>query len=349
MLFIDEAYQLNPSRGAGYQGEVVDELVKCLTHPDYKNKLVVILAGYKDDMDDMLRANPGLQSRFSERLHFEDWSEDHIVDVFLEKMKKDSIPFEGDEHERLHDLAKRLKESENFGNGRDTLSWATKVYQQVANRGGGAEDKYSTTMSDIENGLEELLKGRAGKDKTAKAPPTPSQAALRTATKSATHFKTATATKVAEDVEVEEPMEVEGIEGQAAENAEEEQLRGNPFENIDQRLLSSLQDFMVAKGLDTEEGIQHLLSLAEDSQELSELLKQIVTASGMSLEQARKELVKWKDAQKVVAEYKKKAAILHKTKKREAIWRCRVCGRADLPYIACYVSPYIVGFRSVEG
>jgi hypothetical protein len=36
-----------------------------------------------------------------------------------------------------------------------------------------------------------------------------------------------------------------------------------------------------------------------------------------------------------------------KTKKRQAIWRCGACGRADKPYIACFVAPYIVRYDEV--
>ena len=70
VLFIDETYQLMPTQGGAYMQEVVDELVKDLTSKEFKDKLEVILAGYKSEMDQMLDANQGLCSRFSEKLQY---------------------------------------------------------------------------------------------------------------------------------------------------------------------------------------------------------------------------------------------------------------------------------------
>ena len=70
VLFIDEAYQLNPSRGGTFMTEAVDELCAKITDEEFKGKLLVLLAGYDADMDEMLKVNPGLKSRFAERLEF---------------------------------------------------------------------------------------------------------------------------------------------------------------------------------------------------------------------------------------------------------------------------------------
>lgn len=61
--------------------EVVDELVKGLTHEDFKGRLITILAGYDSDMNAMLDANQGLRSRFSEKLVFEDFSPSLVAKV----------------------------------------------------------------------------------------------------------------------------------------------------------------------------------------------------------------------------------------------------------------------------
>lgn len=61
--------------------EVVDELVKGLTHEDFKGRLITILAGYDSDMNAMLDANQGLRSRFSEKLVFEDFSPSLVEQV----------------------------------------------------------------------------------------------------------------------------------------------------------------------------------------------------------------------------------------------------------------------------
>jgi hypothetical protein len=49
---------------------VLDEMVQLLTEPKYQGKMVVILAGYEAQVDALMAVNPGLKSRFSEKLHF---------------------------------------------------------------------------------------------------------------------------------------------------------------------------------------------------------------------------------------------------------------------------------------
>ncbi|KAF4635676.1 hypothetical protein G7Y89_g2409 [Cudoniella acicularis] len=67
VLFVDEAYRL----GHGdFATEAVSELVDCITKPRYANKLVIILAGYESDMNNLLRVNQGLASRFSTEVVF---------------------------------------------------------------------------------------------------------------------------------------------------------------------------------------------------------------------------------------------------------------------------------------
>jgi hypothetical protein len=61
VLFIDEAYQLNPARGWSFMTEAVDELVKGLTSQELQGRLVVILACYERDVEEMLEVNQGLR------------------------------------------------------------------------------------------------------------------------------------------------------------------------------------------------------------------------------------------------------------------------------------------------
>ena len=67
VLFIDEAYRL---AGEGFAKEAMDEIVDCLTKLKYAQKLVVILAGYDDDINRLMAQNPGLTSRFPEAIIF---------------------------------------------------------------------------------------------------------------------------------------------------------------------------------------------------------------------------------------------------------------------------------------
>jgi type VII secretion ATPase EccA len=82
VLFIDEAYSLN---NAGYDGgdafgsEAVQTLLK--RAEDDRDRLVIVLAGYPDDMDRFLRSNPGLASRFSTRVTFPSYSPNELVEI----------------------------------------------------------------------------------------------------------------------------------------------------------------------------------------------------------------------------------------------------------------------------
>ena len=67
VLFIDEAYRL--AKG-GFATEAVDELVDSITKPKFAQKLIIILAGYDNDIDHLLSKNPGLSSRFPETVIF---------------------------------------------------------------------------------------------------------------------------------------------------------------------------------------------------------------------------------------------------------------------------------------
>jgi AAA+ superfamily predicted ATPase len=88
VLFIDEAYQLDPARGGHYMTEAVDELVGALTEDEFKGKILVILAGYDTDMENMLKTNAGLRSRFSERVKFHDFDANATVELLQLELKK---------------------------------------------------------------------------------------------------------------------------------------------------------------------------------------------------------------------------------------------------------------------
>ena len=73
ILFIDEAYRLADGADGmtwSFSGEAMDELVDCLTKPKYHQKMIVILAGYDEDMKRLMMVNKGLMSRFTETISF---------------------------------------------------------------------------------------------------------------------------------------------------------------------------------------------------------------------------------------------------------------------------------------
>lgn len=116
-LFIDEAYTL--SRGANDFGqEAIDTILKRME--DYRDKLVVIVAGYTNEMRDFLDSNPGLQSRFTNFFNFEDYNPRQMLEIASDIAEKNGYKIDEGGLQLLLDLFTELYENrdQNFGNAR---------------------------------------------------------------------------------------------------------------------------------------------------------------------------------------------------------------------------------------
>lgn len=81
VLFIDEAYSLTYRRSENDFGwEAVDTLIKAME--DYRDDLVVIVAGYTDRMAEFIESNPGLKSRFNKFIEFKDYSSEELFEIY---------------------------------------------------------------------------------------------------------------------------------------------------------------------------------------------------------------------------------------------------------------------------
>ncbi|KAI9888232.1 MAG: hypothetical protein M1814_000943 [Vezdaea aestivalis] len=132
VLFIDEAYRLGEGN---FATEAINELVDNLTKPQFLGKMVVILAGYEQDMNSLLQINPGLSSRFSEEVNFTNM-EPHICREFLfRNIEKDEISIEDKDSASFESavdaLFAKLSNIPAWGNGRDVKTIATSISNKV--------------------------------------------------------------------------------------------------------------------------------------------------------------------------------------------------------------------------
>ena len=136
VLFIDEAYALVPERGLDndYGQEAISTLLKRME--DDRDSLVVIIAGYPDEMQRFIDSNPGLQSRFNRYIDFPDYSASELVDIFKMYLRKNeyTITPDGEAYLRQRlDYAVAHK-TRNFGNARYVRNIFEKAIQLQANR-----------------------------------------------------------------------------------------------------------------------------------------------------------------------------------------------------------------------
>ncbi len=135
VLFIDEAYSLVASgQDDAYGHEAVQALVKRME--DDRERLVVILAGYPEPMDTLLRSNPGLSSRFNVQMTFDDYAPADLGRIYQRMCETNQYELTADSRVRLligfHQLY--VQRDEHFGNGRLVRNVFEKSVRQLANR-----------------------------------------------------------------------------------------------------------------------------------------------------------------------------------------------------------------------
>ena len=133
ILFVDEAYTLSDGNDT-YGKEAIDTLMKRME--DDRGKFVVIVAGYKDKMDEFMATNPGLASRFSHRLHIDDYNEDELLEIFKKMAAKDAYKLAPEAELKLMEYIYRmvLAKDESFGNARSMRNLLDATIQQLSMR-----------------------------------------------------------------------------------------------------------------------------------------------------------------------------------------------------------------------
>ena len=116
VLFIDEAYTLAVKGDNTYNSEAIATLIQSMEN--YRDKLVVIFAGYTKEMQDFLNSNSGIASRIGYTLEFDDYTTEELKQIFLGMMKKSGFIVKDDALKYLEEIIDKYRDMKNFGNAR---------------------------------------------------------------------------------------------------------------------------------------------------------------------------------------------------------------------------------------
>ena len=158
VLFIDEAYTLKSNDQDSFGAEAIDTLLKRLE--DDRGKFICIVAGYTDNMHDFIDTNPGLKSRFTQTIHFDDYTPDELTQIFLNLAKAKNFTVDEETQGTIHRQFEQLylRRDKNFGNAREARrifdqaveKQSQRLVSMMGNPDFKDEDMYRITSADLE-------------------------------------------------------------------------------------------------------------------------------------------------------------------------------------------------------
>lgn len=116
VLFIDEAYALAHTSDSSYNDEAIATLIQAMEN--YRDKLVVIFAGYTKEMQAFLNSNSGIMSRIGYTLEFDDYTTDELIKIFLGMANKSGFIVTDEAVDYLRKIIDENRDMKNFGNAR---------------------------------------------------------------------------------------------------------------------------------------------------------------------------------------------------------------------------------------
>ena len=132
VLFIDEAYSLVAERRGSFEDEAIATLIKEME--DHREEICIIFAGYTEEMQNLIKLNPGFESRIQFTISFPDYNEDELFKIFNNLCKKEKYRLSNNCEEILINNFFSAKNEENFGNGRYVRNLFEKVKFEQADR-----------------------------------------------------------------------------------------------------------------------------------------------------------------------------------------------------------------------
>ena len=159
VLFIDEAYTLINKKDPNDNGqEAIDELLKYME--DYRDRLIVIVAGYENDMKDFVAANAGLASRFKKNIIFENYNDLELYQIFYKMCRDSNYMIANDASITIKNACKKLIEitGDKYSNARDARRFFESTIQYQSLRLTKKENKTKMDLmmikkDDVENAI----------------------------------------------------------------------------------------------------------------------------------------------------------------------------------------------------
>jgi probable Rubsico expression protein CbbX len=133
VLFIDEAYYLyRPENERDYGVEAIEILLQVMENE--RDRLVVILAGYKDRMDEFFRLNPGMSSRVAHHIDFPDYTPDELVQIGRLMLSAEHYTLSPDAEEVFREYVARRMRRPRFAHARSVRNGIERARLRHANR-----------------------------------------------------------------------------------------------------------------------------------------------------------------------------------------------------------------------
>ena len=153
VLFIDEAYSLTGNHTAGGAANFGDEAIAVLLKEmeDHRGQFCVILAGYKNEMKEMLSANPGFISRIQFTLEFPDYTREELCEIASVFLKKKKYTIDNDAMERLLDVTEYYRNRPDFANARTVRNIIDQVIMNQNLRTEDTEDDDVIMIEDVDD------------------------------------------------------------------------------------------------------------------------------------------------------------------------------------------------------
>jgi hypothetical protein len=161
-LFIDEVYSLGTGDlgNNSFSKECIDTLCEALSN--YKEELMVIVAGYKEDVNEyFFKANQGLDSRFIWRFELEGYSSKELMRIFILKVENNGWTIFLDKLENWFELNKDI--FKHYGRDMELLFSYTKISHGRRIYGKDISLRKKITMEDLENGFKVFKKHNSKK------------------------------------------------------------------------------------------------------------------------------------------------------------------------------------------